>query len=318
MSATPIVGVGTAAPAPRSSSTRRARARMWDRIATGTLWSVAGFITLVFAFIVLYTVLRGLPSISLDFFKSGDNDVGIASEIFNTFYLLFLSLLLMVPIGIGAAIYLVEYARNQRFLSILRFATETLTSMPTLIIGLFGAIVFSENITIIHIGGFTLHGFGFGFSRISGALTLALLNLPWMLRTSEDALRAVPSDLREASLALGATRWQTAIRTIIPAAIPGLVTSILIVAGRVIGETAALIYTTGTVGSTAHPFDLNLARSGETLAQHAYILFGDPTAVSEKLRLGTALTLIVLVLLFNVTARIIGNFLNTRVSGSRS
>ncbi len=303
----------------RTVANRRARARVYDKIATGTLWGIAGFITLSFLFVVLYTLLQGLPHISWQFLTSGDFNTGIGLQIFNTFYLLFLSLLFMVPVGVGAAIYIVEYARNERFLRVLRFATETLTSTPTLIVGFFGFIVFSTYVyPIISIGPLHLHGLGLGFTRISGALTLAVLNVPWMLRTAEDALRAVPRGVREASLAMGATKWQSTIRVVLPAAIPGLVTSILIVAGRVIGETAALIYTTGATSSASNIFNPALNVPGETLAYHAYVLFAEPTQNSENLRLGTALVLIVLVLLFNVGARIIGAALNRHFSGKQA
>lgn len=316
MIASTIAHAETAQPRAAYRAQRRARAKLWDKIATIGLWSVAAFITGVFVFIVGYTLVRGLPSVVRPgFLTSGDPQVGIAAQIYNTFYLLLLSLLIMLPVGVGTAIYVVEYARHERFLRILRFATETLTSTPTLIIGLLGFLIFTANVPILHLGPFTIRGFGFGFTRLSGALTLAVLNVPWMLRTAEDALRAVPRELREASLALGATKWQTVTRAVLPAAIPGLITSMLVVAGRVTGETAALIYTVGAGGSSQSFANPALNRPGETLAYHAYQLFAEPSANSEQLRLGTALVLIVLVLAFNIVARLLGEYLNRRLIG---
>lgn len=317
MSAASIARVESATPRTRQVANRRARARLWDRIATGVLWSTAAFITLVFVYIVGYTTLNGLPHISWQFLTSGDFSIGIAAQLYNTVYLLLFSLLIMLPVGIGTAIYVTEYARQPRLLSVLRFATETLTSAPTLIIGLFGFLLFSANVPF-SIGPVTIHGFGFGFTRLSGALTLAVLNVPWLFRTSEDAMRAVPRSLREASLAMGATKWQTTFRVVLPAAIPGLITSVLIVAGRIIGETAALIYTTGAGGSSKTFADPSPFRPGETLAYHAYELFSNPTPNSNNLRLGTAFVLIVLVLVVNLSARIFGEFLNRRFAGQKA
>jgi phosphate transport system permease protein len=290
---------------------RRARARIFDRIATISLWTVAGIITLVFAYIVLYTVLNGFRSItSLNFFTSGDANVGIGPQLWNTFYLLFLSLVVMIPIGTGAAIYMVEYAAQGLFIRSLRFAVETLTSTPSSIIGLLGYLLF-----VTHVG----NGLFWGPTRLSGALVLAILNIPWMLRTAEDALRAVPRDFREGSLALGATKLQTISRVILPAAIPGLVTGVLIVAGRVIGESAALFFSAGTTTSQNGWFNLDLFKPGDTLAIHSYDLFAEtPGANAHMMQLGTSLVLIVLVLILNVLARVIGEAVNTRLSGKKS
>lgn len=318
MTATDISAVATFAPRAQARANRRARARMWDRIATGALWAVAGFIALVFAYVCGYTILNGAAYINWRFLTSGDPAVGIGPQILNTFYLLILSLVFMIPVGIGTAIYVTEYARNERMLKVLRFATETLTSAPTLIIGLFGYLLFVTSLPILRLGPVTIHGLGLAPSRIAGALTLAVLNVPWMLRTAEDALRAVPRSLREASLAMGATRWQTTLRVVIPAAIPGLITSLLITAGRVTGETAALVFTTSPEGVNVAGTNLSLSGHGETLAAHIYFLFAEPYANGTALRLGSSLVLIVLVLLFNIAARFVGEWLHRRASGRRA
>ncbi len=305
----------------RRQASKRQFAKISDRAATALLWMIAGFIALVLFYIVAYSVIQGIPAIThlgvMRFLTSGDPNLGIGPQIFNTFYLLLLSLVVMIPVGISAAIYMVEYARQGIFVSILRFATETLTSVPSIVIGIFGSFLFvsTEAYTV---GPLTVHGFGLTFSRIAGALTLAVLNLPWMLRTTEDALRAVPNEYREASMALGATRVKTVFRVILPAAIPGIITGILIVAGRVTGESAALFFTAGEGGAPTGWLTPKLSLSGDTLAVHAYTLFAEnPGANALALRLGTSLVLIVIVLVFNVVARIIGNVVNRRFMGAK-
>lgn len=292
----------------RTNERHRARARLWDRIATGSMWGISSTVVLVLLYIIGYTFAHGASNVTWNFLTGSDFESGIAPQLYNTFYILVLSMVPMLIVGIGAAIYTVEYARQGLLLQILRFATETLTSVPSIVLGLLGFLLFVTN-------------FGTGtrweFSRIAGALTLAILNLPWMLRTAEDALRTVPKEYREASLALGATRLQTVVRTVLPAAIPGLVTGALIVAGRVIGETAALIYTSGVAGSATGWLNLNLEKvPGDTLAVHIYTLFADnPTPAAQKGQTATAVILIALILVINLSARFLGNRLNRRFAG---
>lgn len=292
----------------RVKAKRRVFARVCDRAATGILWGIAGLVVLVLLYIVGYTVARGAPNTTISHLLSSDPSVGLAPQLFNTFYLLVLSMIPMMVIGIGAAIYLVEYARQGWLLSILRYATETLTSVPSIVIGLLGFLLFVTNFG---------EGQRWGFSRLAGALTLAILNLPWMLRTAEDALRTVPNAYREASLAMGATRLQTITRVVLPAAIPGLVTGILIVAGRVIGESAALIYTAGEASATTGWQTAQLSHvAGDTLAVHIYSLFADnPTPQSVVGQTETAFVLIVLILVINVGARYLGSRVSRRFAG---
>ena len=291
----------------RIRSRRRARARQWDRVATVSLWGIAGFISLVFLFIVIYTIGQGLPSISWQFFTSGDPLVGIAPQVLNTFYLIIMTMIIMIPIGMGAAIYLVEYSRKNRFTQLLQFATDTLTSTPTIVIGMLGFLVFAT-----HFGS----GAFLGVNRLTASLTLAIINLPWALRVFQDALIAVPRDYREASFGIGASRLQTVMRTVLPAAIPGIITGILILSGRIIGESAALLFTAGQTTPLFGWGSLDPRISGETLALHAFNLFSaDFSQNGTSIRLGTALTLIVLVLIFNASARFIGNYVHRRFSG---
>jgi phosphate transport system permease protein len=300
---------------------KRARAKLYDHIATGFLYTTALIATIAFIFIVAYTIINGWePFVSLgiwDFLtKSGEQYIGL--QFFNTFYMLILSLIVMLPIGLGAAIYAVEYARQGRFMNILNFAIETLTSTPSIVIGIFGAALIAGQVSFFSIGALNIHGIGLQQTRIAGALTLAILNIPWMFLVMADALRAVPQEYREASLALGATRFKTILRVVIPAAIPGIVTGILIVSGRVIGETAALVLVGAPISPVSDAFSLNPTITGETMAVHIFNLFSEPGSLNEKIRLATSLVLILTILVINLSARWIGATFNARLSGKKA
>jgi len=290
---------------------RRARARLWDRIMTGVLWGIAGLLTLVLAYFILFTLYQGLGVLNWQFL-TGANTAGTLDgpEFFNTFYILALALLIAVPLGLSGAIYLVEYARQGILTTILRFATETLAGVPSIVLGLFGFLVFV-----------TANGSGtrLGFSRLAGALTLVILNLPLILRVSEDALRSVAPELREASTALGANKFQTIVRVMLPAALPALTTGIILTAGKMLGETAALIYTTGGNSPATGWFSLNPLLPGDTLAVHIYFLKSEGViANASQIANGTAALLILLLLIFNLGIRSLANVLIRRVSGRRA
>jgi len=209
---------------------------------------------------VIFLILRaGLPALSWSFLTTAGSFAqeggGIGPQIFVSLYLLLLSLLITTPLGVAAAIYLSEYARPNRLTSVIRFSIEALSSVPSIVFGVFGAVVFLTTMNL-------------GFSVLSGALTLALLNLPLMTHIAEDAIRAVPESYREASLALAGTRWETIRKVVLPSAVPGIITALVLTGGRIIGETAPLILTMGTTISPNARYSLNPLQSGETLAVH--------------------------------------------------
>lgn len=296
---------------PRARTTRRAVARITDRIATGTAWAIMGLIGLVLAFIVVYVLQNGAANLSWHYLTSSGYETGVAPQIFNTVYMLLLALVPVFIIGVGAAVYISEYARQGFLVRALRFATETLTGTPSIVIGLLCFFVLSS-----HFG----KGSFFGYSRAAGVVALIILNLPWMLRTAEDALRAVPREIREGSMALGANRFQTVLRAVLPAAIPGLTTGVVIVTGRIIGETAALIFSAGEQSAQTGWFTPQLAKiPGDTLAVHIYSLFADnPTPEAYKSQTATAVLLIVFILALNAITRLIGAQVNRAFSGKRS
>jgi len=210
----------------------------------------------------------------------------------------------------GCAIYLVEYARQGAVTTVIRFATETLAGVPSIILGLFGFIFFASSIN---------GGLGFGVSRLAGALTLVILNLPLLVRVSEDALRSVPDELREASAALGANKFQTVTRVLIPAAIPALTTGVILTAGKMIGETAALLYTTGGNSPVTGWFSLNPFLPGDTLAVHLYELRAEGiVANAQQIANSTATLLIILLLVFNLGLRYLAGLLNRWFAGGTS
>lgn len=276
------------------------KANRMDRLATGVLWVSALAIMALLIWFLGYILGRGIPYLNLDFI-TGPNGVG--AQLFNSFYILFLSLLISLPIGLGAGIYLAEYAPKNRFTDLIRLSVESLASVPSIVFGLFGMIIF-------------VNVLGLGFTILGGAATLALLNLPILVRTTEETLTSVPSSYREASLALGATMWQTLRKVILPTALPGLITGITLVAGRALGETAILIYTAG-MNVSRNLFDTNPMAAGETLAVHLFAVKSNPLpgTNADAIADGTAALLIVMVLIFNLLLALPSRWLQRRLVG---
>lgn len=297
-------------PPPTVVARRRARAYLVDRIMTGVLWVLVSSLVGLLAYFIVYTIAQGLHVLTWDFITTssitGDAD---GPEVFNTFYILILSLIFCLPLGIGGAIYLAEYAGLNWFTTAVRVATETLAGVPSLVLGFFGFLAFV-----------TFYGQGhfIGQTRLAGALTLAILNLPLIVRVSEDAVRNVPGELREASAALGATRSQTIFRVLLPSAIPQLATGVILTAGKMIGETAALIFTAGSSSPTTGWFTLNPLFPGDTLTVHLFELHAEGIAKNKAAdEAGTAALLIIFLLVFNLGFRGLAALLNRRYTGRR-
>ncbi|MBC1401305.1 phosphate ABC transporter permease PstA [Listeria booriae] len=288
-----------------------------DKIATTVFYLIAVLIVVILAGLLGYILVRGVPHLSWHFltsppesFKAGG---GIGPEIWNSFYMLFITMLISIPIALGAGIYMAEYARKNWLTDFIRTTIEVLSSLPSIVVGLFGFLVFVLQM-------------GWSFSVVSGALTLTIFNLPLLIRVIEEALNAIPSTQREAGLALGLSRWETITRVLIPAALPAIVTGIILAAGRVFGEAAALIYTAGQSTPTLNFGDwnpmnptspLNLFRPAETLAVHIWKINGEgimPDAVAVSA--GASAVLILSVLLFNILARILGKFVFKKMTSS--
>jgi len=290
-----------------ASTNARAR-RVTDRIATAALWTAASAVVGLLLIFVAYLFYKGAGAITPHFLfgypSASQAGGGIGPELYNSFYILALTLFFTVPISVCAGMYLQEYAGPGRFRDLVQFSAESLATVPSIVMGLFGLLVFVQT-------------FHWHFTALGGALTLTMLNLPAMMRVTQEALAGVPATYREASMSFGATKWQTVVRAILPSAIGPLTTGVVLVSGRIFGETAALIYTAGaSVSFGKSAYDPSPFHTAETLGVHLYsthreALVPDADAIAN----GSALVLLVAVLLFNIFARIIGRQLTTRLTG---
>lgn len=315
-SAQPAAAAGAAPEQARAGIDLDAHARRigaQDRLATGVLTAIAGLVLLLLAAIVAYILFRGLGKVFQPGFLVNDSAdktlPGIATQLFDSFYMLIITLAISLPISLGAAIFFVEYAPDNWITSAASTAIETLSSLPSIVVGMFGSLFF---VVVL----------GWGISIIAGALALTMFNIPILVRVIQQALADVPQSQRDAALAMGLTRWETTINVLLPAAMPAIVTGVVISAGRVFGEAAALIFTSGSaavrinfaaaVTSPRSPW--NIFRPAETLAVHIWKLKMEPTPGNDEIVWGTAAVLIICVLLFNVLARVAGQALARRLT----
>jgi phosphate transport system permease protein len=277
-------------------------------IAMAVLWLITILVAALFIFIIVRLLLEGAPTlVKADFYGTGE--AGIAPELFNTFYILILTEIFLFPIALAAAIFLVEYSPQGLLVTIIHFAAETLSGVPSLVLGMFGFLVFA---VYAHMG----------TSRLAGALTLLCLNFPLALRLFEDALATVPRELREGGLALGATRWHMIRTIVLPSALPGLVTGLILTAGKVIGEAAALIFTMGLF-NPANVFTLSPFIASDTLTTRLYYIkgvgqgsLGLTSSQESALAAGLSAVLIVLLLVLNLAARGLGRYIQRRITAA--
>ncbi len=235
-------------------------------------------------FLIAYILIKGVPHLSMDLFAweyTSDN-CSMMPAIINTLEMTFFALLIAVPFGIGSAIYLVEYAkRGNKLVEIVRITTETLTGIPSIVYGLFGMLFFVNQLQ-------------WRLSIMAGACTLAIMVLPVIMRTTEEALLAVPDSYREGSFGLGAGKLRTVFQIVLPSAMPGILSGVILAVGRIVGETAALIYTAGTVAGIA----TDLFSSGRTLAIHMYCLSSEGMHIDQAY--ATAVVLLIVVIFINL------------------
>ncbi len=301
---------------PSNLSERAIKAKRQDKTATVIISVIVGFIILLLAAIIIYILAKGIgKAVDPSFLTSNPQQFkeggGIGPELFNSFYLLVITLIISFPLSLGAAIFLAEYAPANAVTSGIKTAIEVLSSLPSIVVGLFAFLLF-----VIQMG--------WGFSIASGALALTVFNIPLLVRTIQQALESVPAHQRDAGLAMGLTRWETTIHIILPTAMPAIVTGLILSAGRVFGEAAALIYSAGQSAPALDftNFDLssascpwNIWRPAETLAVHIWKINSegvvpDLEAVSD----GTAAVLIICVLAFNLLARFLGKRLGKKLT----
>ena len=294
----------------KTVSSGNLKARSASQVFWFSIMWLAGLITLLVLLLVVgYVIVQGGKAINWEFLTTAprgglSGEGGISTTIGTTVYLVLLTLLVATPLGVGAAIYLIEYAGEQSLtspvlrilISIANFAVETLAGIPSIIFGLFGYALFVSTLR-------------FGWSLLSASLAAACLVLPTIIRTTEEALLAIPDDYRRGSLALGATKWQTLHKVVLPAALPGIITGIILSVGRIISETAVFFVTLG--GS--HRLPASIMDGGRTLALHLYYLAMDTNAFNKAM--GTGAVLVILIILINLAIDIISRKLTAKVRG---
>ncbi len=287
------------------------KAKRNDKIATGIIYTVAAFFILLLFVLTFYIIYQGAIVVTPDLLGfSGD---GIGKQLFNTLYLVFISLMISVPIGIFAGIYMSEYTKAGKLTNIIRLCIETLSSLPSIVVGLFGFLVFLQ---LTHSQP----------SVIAGACAISILSIPLITRVTEEAIRYLPESFREGSYSLGATKWQTIARVLLPSATPRIITGIILAAGRGFGEAAALIFTAGMNSDvnfsnwdiTSITSPLNIFRTCDTLAVHIWSLktmgMGEFSVSLANL---SAAVLVIMVLVFNIGSRLVGKLIEQKMQGHK-
>lgn len=260
----------------------------------------AGLTGALVLFLTGYVLIRGLPNLSWELLSTKpsylSDTIGILPDILNTLYLLIASLIVVLPLGVGAAIYLTEYAKNQRLVSLIEYAAETLSGIPSIIYGLVGMLFFCQFM-------------GLGTSLMAGALTLVIMNLPTIIRTTQESLKTVPQSYRDGAFALGAGKWRVIRTVVLPGCVDGVITGCILAAGRILGESAALLYTAGFAHALNGFWD-GLGSAGASLTVSLYVY------AKEQGEFGVAFAiaslLMILTLLINLAASLVGKRLKRR------
>lgn len=292
--------------------------KVFNGIAINIIRLIALLVVILLVLLLGKILGDGLPHVSFKFLttsaKAFEAGGGISIQLFNSFYLLILTLLISFPISLGAGIYLAKYAPKNKLTEIIRMTIEILSSLPSVVVGLFVFLVFVVEMKL-------------GFSIIAGAVALTFFNLPLLTRNVEEAIASVPDLQLEAGLALGLSKWRTIIKIILPESLPGIITGIVLSAGRVFGEAAALIYTAGQSApavdfSNWNIFDeaspLNVLRPAETLAVHIWKINSEGImADANQISAGSSAVLIIVILIFNLGAHYLGNLIHAKLTSSR-
>ncbi|GAA0085456.1 phosphate ABC transporter permease PstA [Clostridium sp. MB05] len=263
--------------------------KLKENILKGLLWISAGLTVGILICILGFIFIKGYKHISIDFLTknySASGNGGILPMIVATLYTVFISIIVATPIGVLAAIHLTEYAKQGKMVKLIRFATESLSGIPSIVYGLFGSIFFVVTLK-------------FGYSLLAGSLTVSIIILPVIIRTTEEALKAVPSSYKEASLGLGATRFQTLYKVVVPSAIPGILVGVILSVGRVVGESAAILLTAGTVAKMPK----GIMSSARTLTVQSYLVTQEAGDIEQAAAVG--IVLIVIILVLNISAKLI-------------
>ena len=267
--------------------------KAWNRFFTAAVWAAAALVIALVAGIIGMVLVRGVPHLSVEFLTTTASVLkgtdGILPAILNTLYVILLTLLIVLPLGVGAAVYLTEYAANRRLIEVIEFTNETLAGIPSILYGLVGMLVFAQTL-------------GFKTCLLSGSLTLVIMNLPTIIRTTQESLKTVPQGYREGALGLGAGKWHIIRTIVLPCSVDGIVTGCILAVGRIVGESAALLFTAGAAEVIAQNVVKAYTSNGATLSVLLYLrAFEDGDFGSAW---GIGAVLLVLVLVINLAARL--------------
>ena len=267
--------------------------RAWNRFFTAAVWVAAALVIILVAGIIAMVLARGIPHISVEFLTTPASVLKgtdrILPAILNTLYVILLTLLIVLPLGVGAAVYLTEYATNRRLIEVIEFTNETLAGIPSIIYGLVGMLVFAQTL-------------GFKTCLLSGSLTLVIMNLPTIIRTTQESLKTVPQGYREGALGLGAGKWHIIRTIVLPCSVDGIVTGCILAVGRIVGESAALLFTAGAAEVIAQNVVKAYTSNGATLSVLLYLRAFEDGDFDSAWAIGAVL--LVLVLAINLAARL--------------
>ena len=267
--------------------------RAWNRFFTAAVWVAAALVIVLVSGIIVMVLARGIPHISVEFLTTTASVLkgtdGILPAILNTLYVILLTLLIVLPLGVGAAVYLTEYATNRRLIEVIEFTHETLAGIPSIIYGLVGMLVFAQTL-------------GFKTCLLSGSLTLVIMNLPTIIRTTQESLKTVPQGYREGALGLGAGKWHIIRTIVLPCSVDGSVTGCILAVGRIVGESAALLFTAGAAEVIAQNVVKAYTSNGATLSVLLYLRAFEDGDFDSAWAIGAVL--LVLVLAINLAARL--------------
>ena len=270
--------------------------RFMDGLRSALMYIAIAIVCLVLVGIIGYIFFRGIPHISWDFLSTKPSPrsgtIGILPDLLNTLYVILITLVIVLPLGVGAAIYLTEYAANKKLVRIIEFATETLSGIPSIIFGLVGMLVFVEF-------------FGLQSSLIAGSLTLVILTLPTVVRTTQESLKTVPQSYREGALGLGSGKWHMIRTVVLPSSVDGIVTGCILAVGRIVGESAALLYTAGVAHNILSPAQAVTPNTpGSTLTVALYVYASERAEFDAAFAIATIL--LILAFIINLAAKLAG------------
>lgn len=276
--------------------------RAYVGILKGLMYFCCGLTAALVIFLIVYILVKGIPNITWELLSTSPSflagTTGILPDILNTLYIIIMTLIIVIPVGVGAAVYLTEYAKNKKLVAVIEYAAETLSGIPSIIYGLVGLLFFVQFC-------------GIGTSLIAGALTLVIMNLPNIMRTTQESLKTVPQSYREGAFGLGAGKWRVVRTVVLPGCIDGVITGCILSIGRIVGESAALLYTAGLAHTISGVVD-QITSSGATLTVALYVYATERGDMETAFAI--AAVLMILTLIINISADLVAKYFAKRRS----